>query len=174
VLLEPLGEDEDAPLGDEDAPPLGLELVPPEEPEVLGCALELELELGEAELAPPEAEPDFELSLEADPLIPEDELLEAPGELGLDDAPPEGDEDDVPLEGDEDDELLEGDDGELDGEVLELDEPDELLPALSPRSHAARPKASATATARAENFMCPPWVGSLRVRKGEQQDPRPA
>jgi hypothetical protein len=160
VLLEPLGEDEDAPLGDEDAPPLGLELVPPEEPEVLGCALELELELGEAELAPPEAEPDFDVSLEPDPLIPEDELLEAPGELGLEEVPAEGDEE-VPLEGDEDDELLEGDDGELDGEVLELDEPDALLPALSPRSHAARPKARATATARAESFMGPPWVGSL-------------
>lgn len=149
--------------GDEEAPLDGLELAPPE---VLGCALELELlelgelELGEAELAPPEAEPDFDVSLEPDPLIPEDELLEAPGELGLEEVPAEGDEE-VPLEGDEDDELLEGDDGELDGEVLELDEPDALLPALSPRSHAARPKARATATARAESFMGPPWVGSL-------------
>ena len=127
---------------------------------MLGCALELELELGEAELAPPEAEPDFDGSLEADPLIPEDELLEAPGELGLEDAPAEGVEE-VPLEGDEDELLLEGDDdGELDGEddVLELDEPALLLE--SGRSHAARPNARATANARVESFMCPPWLGN--------------
>jgi len=132
---------------------------------VLGCAaLELELELGEAELAPPEAEPDFDGSLEADPLVPEDELLEAPGELGLDDAPAEGDEDDELLEGD--------DDGELDGveEVLELEEPGLLLE--SGRSHAARPNARATAKARVESFMCPPWVGSGN-QKGKQQNPRP-
>jgi hypothetical protein len=147
-VLEPLGEDEDAPLdGVEDAPLLGLEL----------DGLELApLDGLELELAPPEAEPDFEVSLEDDPLIPEEELLEAPGELGDDDAPPDGDEDD---------ELLEGDDGELDGELLELDEPDGLLAALSPRSHAASPRASATATARAESFMCPPWVGSQSQKK---------
>jgi hypothetical protein len=135
-VLDPLGDE------DEDAPLEGLELAPPaeplDEPELLGWALELELEslleLGEAELAPPEAEPDFDGSLEAEPDFDgslEDELLlEEPGELGLDDAPAEGDED-APLEGDVDDELLEGD--ELDGEVaepeLEPDEPglDELL-----------------------------------------------
>jgi len=82
------------------------------------------------ELAPPEAEPDLLLSLEADPLMPEE---------GLDGL-------------DEDD-----DEGELLGEdVLELGELDVLLE-LSPRSHAARPRASATATEIAESFMCPPW-----------------
>ena len=37
--------------------------------------------LGEELLAPPEAEPGFELSLEADPLVPEDELGEELDEL---------------------------------------------------------------------------------------------
>ena len=91
-------------------------------------------------------------SLEGDPLVPEDELDEL-GELGLalglEEAPPEGDEDELELDGDE---------GELDGEVDDVLEPDEVL-LESPRSHAARPKASATATARAESFMCPPWLG---------------
>ena len=78
----------------------------------------------------------------------------------------------APPDGDEDELLLEGDDGEVDGEVddgLELDAPEEVL-LVSPRSHAARPKASATATARVESFMCPPWLG----RKEEQQIARPA
>ena len=107
------------------APPLGeLELLP-EELGLLGL------------LAPPEAEPDFALSLEADPLMPD------------------------------------GDEGELLGEdVLELEEPgpDEALLGLSPRSHAARPRASATATAIADSFMCPPWLGCYRW----QQIARPA
>jgi hypothetical protein len=104
------------------APPLGeLELLLLEELGLLGL-------LGL--LAPPEAEPDFALSPEADPLMPD------------------------------------GDEGELLGEdVLELEEPgpDEALLGLSPRSHAARPRASATATAIAESFMCPPWVGVLQM-----------
>jgi hypothetical protein len=107
------------------APPLGeLGLLLLEELGLLGL------------LAPPEAEPDFALSLDEDGL---DEL---------DEAPPDGDE------------------GELLGEdVLELEEPgpDEALLGLSPRSHAARPRASATATAIAESFMCPPWVGVLQM-----------
>jgi len=88
--------------------------------------------------------------------------------------------DEVPLDGDEeegDDEEAapeDGDDGELDGEelVLELEEPGpvEVLPG-SPRSHAARPKASATAAARMESFMCPPGLGCKRER---QQIARPA
>src|SRR3954468_845231 len=123
-------------LGDELlAPPLGeLELLLLEELGLLGL-------LGL--LAPPEADPDLGVSLEADPLMPEDELDED-GLDGLDDAPPEGDEDELLGEGD----------------VLELEEPglDELLLALS-RSHAARPSATATATAIADSFMCPPWVG---------------
>lgn len=139
-------------------------MLPLEEPELLGCAAELELEslllglLGEALLAPPEAEPDFGLSLE-------EELDEELGDVGLGAAPLDGDEDDAPADGDE---------GELDGEedVLELEEPGpaEVL-LLSPRSHAARPKASATAAARMESFMCPPWVG---YKRRKQQIARPA
>jgi len=101
-------------------------------------------------LAPPEAEPDFGLSLEAEP----DFVLSLEGDVGLDEAP------------------LDGDEGELLGEdVLELEEPgvDDVL-LVSPRSHAARPKASATATARVDSFMCPPWLG----RKEQQQLARPA
>lgn len=136
---EPLGLEllGDELLGDELlAPPLGeLELLLLEELGLLGL------------LAPPEADPDLGVSLEADPLMPEDELDED-GLDGLDDAPPEGDEDELLGEGD----------------VLELEEPglDELLLALS-RSHAARPRASATATAIADSFMCPPWVGVLQM-----------
>ncbi len=106
------------------APPLGeLELLLLEELGLLGL------------LAPPEAEPDFALSLD------EDGLEE------LDEAPPDGDE------------------GELLGEdVLELEEPGpEVLLGLSPRSHAARPRASATATAMAESFMCSSVVGVLQM-----------
>ena len=150
-------DDDAAPLLglDGEAPLLGLELAPP-------AALEPLLELGELELAPPEAEPDFVLSLEGDPVAPEAELDEELGELGLaDEAPPDGDEDAAPLDG------VDGDEGELDGEedVLELEEPGpaEVL-LLSPRSHAATPKASATAAARMESFMCPPWVG-IQERK---------
>jgi hypothetical protein len=130
----------------EDEEPLGLGLLGGVE--LLAPPLgELELLLEELGLlgllAPPEAEPDFALSLDEDGL---DEL---------DEAPPDGDE------------------GELLGEdVLELEEPgpDEVLPALSPRSHAARPRASATATAIADSFMCPPWLGCYRW----QQIARPA
>jgi hypothetical protein len=98
-----------------------------------------------APLAPPEAEPGFAASLEA-------------GALGLDEAP------------------LDGDEGDVLGEaaVLELEEPgvDEVL-LVSPRSHAARPRASATATARAESFMCPPWVGTKEERSKLRARPNP-
>jgi hypothetical protein len=96
------------------------------------------------------------VSLEADPLIPADELDDEPGAVGLDEAP------------------LDGDEGELLGEdVLELEEPgvDEVLLESPPRSHAARPKASATAAARMESFMCPPWLG---YKRRKQQIARPA
>lgn len=152
---------------------LGLlgELAPP----ALGCALELELLesllLGEAALEPPEA-PDFEASLEPDPdggvaALLDDEEPGADGgvaallddeEPGVDAAPPVPPTDadpDVEPEAPEGEEPL-GDD------ALELEEPgvDEVLLALSPpRSHAARPKASATAAARDVSFMCPPWLG---------------
>ncbi len=110
------------------APPLGeLELLLLEELGLLGLLV----------LAPPEAEPDFGLSLDEDGLD-EDGLDE------LDEAPPDGE-------------------GELLGEdVLELEEPEVLL-GLSPRSHAARPRASATATAMAESFMCSSVVGVLQM-----------
>jgi len=87
-------EDEELLLGDELlAPPLGvLELG-----ELGLVELELLLELGELELAPPEAEPDL-VSLDADPLmLPEGELEEdgLDGLEGLeeldDEAPPDGD-----------------------------------------------------------------------------------
>ena len=109
----------------------------------LGEELELEL-LGEL-LAPPEAEPDFEASLEPEAL-----------DDGLDEAPPLTEPDAEPLapEGDDGDVLL-GEDA-----LLELDEPglDALL-LRSPLSHAARPNARATAPAIRESFMCPPWLG---------------
>jgi hypothetical protein len=144
--------EDEAPLGDE---LLGEELLAPLLGE-LGLAPLLELlELGEPELAPPEAEPDFALSLEADPLMPEDEL-EEDGLEGLDVAPPDGDE------------LL----GEAGEDVLELEEPDVLL-GLSPRSQAARPRARATATAMAESFMCPPWVGINRESSKLRAQPKP-
>jgi len=142
--------EDDEPLGlaPPEAEPEALPLAEPEAPGELELG-ELELELGELELAPPEAEPDLVLSLEADPLMPEDELEEGLDGLDEDDGLDELDE--APPEGDEEGELL----GE---DVLELGELDVLLE-LSPRSHAARPRASATATAIAESFMCPPWLG---------------
>jgi hypothetical protein len=125
---------------------LGAALDPPEEPDFevselaeLDELLAGSLEPEGAALEPPEAEPDFEVS-----------ELEPDEELGaVDDAPPEAEPDVEPG-------ALDGDDGVV--ALLELDEPgaeDDLL-ALS-RSHAARPKARATATARVESFMGPPW-----------------
>jgi len=80
--------------------------------------------------------------------MPEDELEEGLDGLDEDDGLEELDE--APPDGDDEGELLLGED------VLELGELDFEL---SPRSHAARPRASATATAIAESFMCPPWLG---------------
>lgn len=141
--------EDDEPLGlaPPEAEPEALPLAEPEAPGELELG-ELELGLGELELAPPEAEPDLVLSLEADPLMPEDELEEGLDGLGEDDGLEELDE--APPDGDDEGELLLGED------VLELGELDFEL---SPRSHAARPRASATATAIAESFMCPPWLG---------------
>ena len=109
--------------------------------EALGELLELLELLGEL-LAPPEAGPDLDASLEADPLVP----VEA--EPDTEPLAPEGDDGDVLL----------GEEAEL-----ELDEPglDALFEPRSPPSpHAARPKARATALAMTESFMCPPWLGS--------------
>lgn len=128
---------------------------------MLGCAA-LELELGELVLAPPEAEPDFEslfeASPEADPLMPAEELDEAPGVAGVDEAPP------VPpteAEPDADPEGLDGVVAPLGEEaVLELDEPGAVLVRFGlSASHAASPKARATAAVRMDSFMCPPWLG---------------
>ena len=107
----------------------------------LGDALEPLEPLGEL-LAPPEAGPDLDASLEADPLVP----VEA--EPDAEPLAPEGDDGDVLL----------GEEAEL-----ELDEPGlEALfePRSPPSPHAARPKARATALAMTESFMCPPWLGS--------------
>jgi len=135
--------------------------------ELLGEVLELapllgELALGLDELgleellggvldAPPEADPDAEP--EADP------LGDFEGSLALEELDELG-ELEAPLEGDVDEDELEP---ELDGGgvalplLLLLDElPGDDLPASSPQ--AARPKAIATATARVESFMCPPWL----------------
>jgi hypothetical protein len=146
-LAEPVLESLELGVDDEElAPALGAlgELAP-----ALGEAappLELgELALGGVELAPPDAEPelDFDASLEPDPLMPDEELEEDPGDVGDEEAP------------------LDGDEGELGEAVLELEEPgvEEVLFESLPRSHAASPKARATAAARIESFMCPPWVG---------------
>jgi hypothetical protein len=134
--------------------------------ELLEGVLDGELELlGEA-LDPPEADPDLLLSVEeldelgevaegVDELLGEDELLdEELGVLGELDAPPV-----PPTEAEP--ELEPGVLGLVGDEaVLELEEPGvEEVFALSSRLHAARPKATATAIARAESFMCPPWLG---------------
>lgn len=134
---------------------LGELVLPLAAPELLGCAAELELDplvLGEVALAPPEAEPDLAASLEPDPLIPAEELDEEPG---VDDAPLDGDEAEPPGV----------------AAVLELEEPgvDEVL-LVSPRSHAASPRAIATATARIESFTSPPWLG---FKDKQQQLARP-
>jgi hypothetical protein len=167
-------------LGDDEAPAL---LLGDEAPE-LGCADELELELESllgaallgAVLEPPEAEPDLELSelaalegllaasLEPDPpgVTPTDVLdelepgAEAPPDGAV--APPDGA---VALELEEPGAVEGAELGEV--ALLELEEPgaDVVLLALS-RSQAARPKAIATAIARVESFMGPPWLGYER------------
>lgn len=132
------------------------------------AALELELELGALVLAPPEAEPDFEslfeASPEADPLMPAEELDEAPGVAvepvgaGVLDAPP------VPPTEAEPDAEPEGLDGVVaplgEAAVLELEEPGAVVVRFGlSASHAASPKARATAAVRMDSFMCPPWLG---------------
>ena len=158
------------------APELGCEaLAPPlAEPELLGCWAELELEsllLGAA-LAPPEAVPDFDASDDEElevlgGVTPTDVLDEdEPGVAGVaGEVPPEAELDEEPG-------ALEGDDGvAVSLRALELGDPgaDEVR-AASSRLHAARPSAKATAIARAESFMCPPWLGY----ETKQQYARPA
>jgi hypothetical protein len=121
-----------------------------DEPELLGWALELELEGWLAlesllEVEPPEALPDGELAL----------LEEAPGAVVAPPVPP------TEAEFDEEPGAVDGDDGVAVSlrAVLELEEPGAVEVRSGPLSQAARPKASATATARVESFMFPPWVG---------------
>jgi hypothetical protein len=118
------------------APPLaGPDALP------LGGVLELGLELL-PEVAPPEAEPElgFDASLVGSLAL--EELEEELGELGVvAELPPEG-------------EVLDEEEPELDGGVAD----DGDLPLSWPQ--AARPKAIATAIARVESFMCPPWLGN--------------
>jgi hypothetical protein len=95
-------------------------------------------------------------------LLDDDEPGVEDAEPGAEDAPPV-----PPTEAEPDAEpgVLEGDEPLGEDALLELDEPgaDELLLVLSaPRSHAARPKASATAAARVVSFMGPPWLGYER------------
>lgn len=106
-------------------------------------------------LAPPEADPDFDESLDGSP---------APEELAEPDEPGVADELDEPDGLDGLVELpLDGELDEDDGGVPLLPLPllpllPDLLPPLS-WPQAARPKAKATATARVESFMSPPWLG---------------
>jgi hypothetical protein len=110
----------------------------------------LGVELLLPEVAPPEAAP--ELDLEG-------------SELGVvAELPPEGEVDEEELEPE-----LDGGGVEDDGEE-ELLLPLPLVPLLDlppPLSwpQAARPKAMATATARVESFMCPPWLGYERKQQ---------
>jgi hypothetical protein len=139
-----------------------------------GAALELALEEGCAEL-PPEAAPDLPASMVTDVLDeplgaaaepPEgvaEELEDEPGAAGAA-VPPEAELDEEPG-------AVDGDGVALSLRALELDEPgadDVRSGPLSPQ--AARPSARATATARVESFMCPPWLGY----RTKQQIARPA
>jgi len=120
------------------APPLALSLAG-----FSALALELELGLlGELALAPPDAEPGLAGALDAAEL---DEDFD--GSVAA-----------LPPAEVEPDEEPDGDDGVA---LLALEEPgvfdDEVR--SGPWSQAARPKASATDTARIESFMSPPWLG---------------
>jgi hypothetical protein len=129
---------------------------------VLGCALELldELESAGAALAPPEAEPDFDVSADEElgGVTPMDVLDDdEPGVAGVAEVPPEAELDEAP--------------GAVEGvalslfAVLELEPGADEVRAASSRLHAARPKASATASARVVSFMCPPWLGIRKFRR---------
>jgi hypothetical protein len=141
----------------------------------LGWALELEeLELESAgALAPPEAEPDFAESADEElggvTLM---DVLDEDGEGWL--AEPEGvaallldDESGVvellpvpPTEAELDEEPgVVGAGVALSLRALELEEPGADEVRSGPLLQAARPKASATASARVESFMSPPWLG---------------
>jgi hypothetical protein len=147
-------------------PPLGAALEPPEAESDFGVS-----EL--AALGPPEAGADFVSELAAlDELEPG--CAEAPPdgavalldeEPGVEEAPP------LPPDAEPDEEpgAVEGE--ELGGvALLELEEPgvEEVL--LASRSQAASPKAIATAIARMESFMGPPWLGYERKQQYARPD----
>jgi hypothetical protein len=80
---------------------------------------------------------------------------EDPGVAGVDDeVPPEAELDEAPG-------AVEGEEGVALSlfAVLELEPGADEVRAASSRLHAARPKASATASARVVSFMSPPWLG---------------
>jgi hypothetical protein len=115
-------------------------------------------------LAPPEAEDFFSVSVEDEELelegalggvADDEELAEPDGGVAL---PPTDAEPDVEPDGelgvlDEDEDAVSRG---ADGEVVVLEEDERWS---GPRSHAARPRAMATAIASVENLMRPPWVG---------------
>jgi hypothetical protein len=139
-LVAPAVDPAVPPLGEPDAPPLAEPAAPPlAEPDALASGL---------------------VSLVPDPLAAELEELGLEGVAeGVDEALPV-----PPAEPDAEPEAepdAPGDEGLVLGDValLEEPEPEVCRPLSGPRSHAARPKASATAAAKIESFMCPPWVG---------------
>ena len=142
--------------------PLGWSLLV--EPELALGVLELVSLLELLEVEPPEAEPDFALSFSAS-VVAELEELAAPGwldapedglvALGLDALPPTEAEPDAEPDG--------GVDGVEDALLLEPEAPgavDVRSRLLSPQ--AARPKASATATANVESLMVTPRLGTKK------------
>jgi hypothetical protein len=132
---------------------VALESLLPDAPE-----LGVELELLPPLVAPPEAEPELDLSLDGSVALEEPD---APGVA----VEPLGAVLELPLEGEVDEDELEP---ELEGGgvvvlLLELPVvPLEPLPVPLSWPQAARPKAIATATASVENFMSPPWLVCLK------------
>lgn len=110
--------------------------------------------------------------------MPAEELDEAPGVAvepvgaGVLDAPP------VPPTDAEPEAEPEGLDGVVaplgEEAVLELDEPGAVVVRFGlSASHAASPKARATAAVRMDSFMCPPWVGIKKYRCKLRARPNP-
>ena len=134
---------------------VALESLLPDAPE-----LGVELELLPPLVAPPEAEPELDLSLDGSVALEEPD---APGVA----VEPLGAVLELPLEGEVDEDELEP---ELEGGgvvVLLLELPvvplePLVLPVPLSWPQAARPKAIATATASVENFMSPPWLVCLK------------
>lgn len=111
-------------------------------------------------VAPPDAEPGLAVSSfgasDEGAAAPEGGvaallLEDAPGVAGVAAVPP--------AELDDEPGAVEGADGGGVEAVLEPELEGGALVVRSGLSQAARPKASATAIARVESFMCPPWLG---------------